>query len=101
MRVLVFFDLPTTTAKERREYTKFRKFLIKNGFMMLQESVYAKLALNQTAVADISNSIKRHRPPDGIVQILAVTEKQFSNMEIVVGALKSDIIATDERVIVL
>ena len=40
MRILVFFDLPVTTGEERRAYTKFRKFLIKDGFLMLQESVY-------------------------------------------------------------
>ena len=46
MRVLVFFDLPVITAENRRAYVKFRKFLLKNGFLMLQESVYCKLALN-------------------------------------------------------
>ena len=46
MRVLIFFDLPTETAKDRKIYSKFRKLLINEGFIMLQESVYAKLALN-------------------------------------------------------
>jgi len=50
MRILVFFDLPVTTAENRRDYTRFRKFLIKNGFIMLQESVYARMALNQTSL---------------------------------------------------
>ena len=36
MRVLVMFDLPTETAENRRNYTKFRKYLIKSGFMMMQ-----------------------------------------------------------------
>lgn len=53
MRVLVFFDLPVITAENRRAYVKFRKFLLKNGFLMLQESVYCKLALNGTAVNGI------------------------------------------------
>lgn len=43
MRVFVFFDLPTATAAERREYSRFRKSLIKEGFLMMQESVYVKL----------------------------------------------------------
>ena len=51
MRVIVFFDLPTETAEDKKEYRNFRKFLIKKGFLMLQESVYCKLALNMT-VAD-------------------------------------------------
>ena len=46
MRVMVFFDLPTESLDDKREYRKFRKYLIKKGFMMLQESVYCKLALN-------------------------------------------------------
>ena len=47
MRVLVMFDLPTETSIQRRNYRKFRKSLIKNGFIMMQESVYVKLAMNQ------------------------------------------------------
>ncbi len=101
MRVIVFFDLPVETAKERREYTRFRKHLIKNGFMMMQESVYTKLALNQNAASEIADSIRKNKPPSGLVQILSVTEKQFSRMEIVVGEIKSDVVTSDERVIVL
>ena len=47
MRILVMFDLPTETSEERRDYRKFRKNLIKNGFIMMQESVYVKLVMNQ------------------------------------------------------
>ena len=54
MRLLVLFDLPVTTTEERREYTKFRKYLIKSGFMMFQESVYCRMALNRTAARLIS-----------------------------------------------
>lgn len=50
MRVIVFFDLPMGSISEKRIYTKFRRFLIKNGFLMIQESVYSKLALNGSAV---------------------------------------------------
>ena len=55
MRVIVFFDLPTETTEDKKNYRKFRKFLIKGGFLMLQESVYAKLALNYTQVEQIIN----------------------------------------------
>ena len=55
MRVLVLFDLPVLTGDQRREYARFRKFLLKSGFLMLQESVYCKLALNTTAVNEKSN----------------------------------------------
>ena len=57
MRVIVFFDLPTLTSENRREYTKFRKFLIKNGFLMMQESVYTKMALNQMEITIIGNTL--------------------------------------------
>ena len=58
MRVLVLFDLPTKTTKDRREYTAFRKFLIKSGFIMMQESVYSKIAVNQNAAAAVCESLK-------------------------------------------
>ena len=49
MRMLVFFDLPTETSSDRRNYRRFRRFLVKNGFLMMQESVYCKLLVNSTA----------------------------------------------------
>ncbi len=101
MRVIVFFDLPTESRKERRDYTRFRKHLIKNGFVMMQESVYTKLALNQNAASEICESVRKNKPRSGLVQILTVTEKQFSKIEIVVGEVKSDVVTTDERVVML
>ena len=101
MRVIVLFDLPTKTTKERREYSAFRKYLIKSGFMMLQESVYCKIALNQNVANGICDNIKKHKPPAGIVQMLTVTEKQFSKMEMVVGESKSNVVTTDERLLIL
>lgn len=65
MRVLVFFDLPVTTSENRRAYVHFRKFLLKNGFLMLQESVYCKLALNSTAVNAIVENIHKNKPEEG------------------------------------
>lgn len=61
---MVMFDLPTMTTKNHREYTRFRKFLLKSGFMMLQESVYCKLALNQTvaeSLAEVFAGINRKK----------------------------------------
>lgn len=101
MRVIVFFDLPTKTKKDRREYTRFHKYLVKSGFVMMQESVYTKIALNQNAALDIACGVKKHKPPAGVVQILSVTEKQFSKMEMVIGTAASNVIATDERTLVL
>lgn len=101
MRMLVFFDLPVETAADRREYRKFRKLLIRSGFLMLQESVYCKLLLNSTAQETMAQQIRRHRPPKGMVQLLTVTEKQFSRMEYISGDWHSDVVDTDERLVEL
>ncbi len=101
MRVIVFFDLPVETSTDRRNYRQFRRSLIKGGFMMLQESVYAKLALNSTQVSQIISDVKRAQPEKGSVQILSVTEKQFSKMEILSGKGNSNVIDTDERLLIL
>ena len=96
MRVIVFFDLPTLTLEDKKEYRNFRKFLLKRGFAMMQESVYSKLALNTTVA-----SVKEHKPKDGLVQMLVITEKQYSKMEYVVGEKGSTIIDSDQRTIIL
>ena len=84
MRILVFFDLPTETAKDIKNYSQFRKFLIKEGFIMMQESVYAKLVLNNSITNSIKDKISKNKPQKGIVQMLIITEKQFNSMEYIV-----------------
>ncbi len=101
MRMIVFFDLPTETADDRRAYRQFRGGLIKNGFIMMQESVYCKLLLNSTAEQTVRDAVRRIKPPSGIVQILTVTEKQFSKIEFLTGSFHTDIISSDERTLVL
>ena len=59
MRMMIFFDLPTDTIKDRREYAHFRKYLIKSGFVMMQESVYCKLLMNSTAQNAMAEIIRR------------------------------------------
>ena len=90
MRVLVLFDLPVLTGDQRREYARFRKFLLKSGFLMLQESVYCKLALNTTVVNGIVDQIHKNKPEEGLIQLLTVTEKQYAKMDLIVGNVKSD-----------
>lgn len=101
MRVLVLFDLPVTTATQIREYTKFRKYLLKCGFVMLQESVYSKLALNTTVAQRIEENVRKNTPEEGLVQMLMITEKQFNRMEILVGESKSEVLQSDERMVIL
>lgn len=101
MRIMVMFDLPTLTLDNKREYTRFRKFLVKSGFMMLQESVYCKLALNTTVADAVIRNIKKNKPNDGLVQMIMITEKQFSKMEMVVGSYTSNVLDTDQRMVIL
>ena len=101
MRVIVMFDLPVTTSAGRKEYTRFRKYLIKSGFLMLQESIYCKLATNDTAADTIIKSVRAHKPPEGLVQVLRVTEKQFARMEYIVGKAANGMLDTSERIVFL
>ncbi len=85
MRVIVFFDLPVVTAQERKAYRVFRKFLLKEGFLMIQKSVYSKLSIDDAHTQSIIQRLRKNRPPAGLVQALKVTEKQYSSMEYIVG----------------
>ena len=68
---------------------------------MLQESVYCKLALNGTAVNAIIDNVHRNKPQEGLVQLLTVTEKQYSKMDIINGEMKSEVLDSDERLVIL
>ena len=101
MRVIVFFDLPTVTLEERRKYAKFRKYLIKSGFIMMQESVYSKLAQNSGVADAVINNVRKNKPTEGLVQLLSVTEKQFQKMEYIIGNSKSKVLDSDDRLIII
>ena len=101
MRVIVMFDLPVGSSAERREYSVFRKYLIKSGFCMMQESIYCKMAVNSTMADTIVNNIRKNKPKYGLVQVLKITEKQFASMEFIVGQSKMDVLDTTERIVIL
>ena len=101
MRIILFFDLPTEKPSDRRTYNKFRRNLIKDGFLMMQESVYVKLALNSTEVNTIKSRINKYKPKKGIVQILVITEKQFSGIEYIVGQKTINTVNDTERLVIL
>ena len=101
MRMLIFFDLPVETPQQKREYTKFRKYLIKSGFMMMQESVYCKIVLNQTVLSSVGNGLRKNKPEQGLIQMLTVTEKQFEKMEFIAGTSQSSVIDSDEKLVVI
>lgn len=85
MRLVLFFDLPMTTKQEIRTYTHFRKYLIQNGYMMMQFSVYCKIFPNREAVVKHVNILRKNVPKQGQIRLLMVTEKQYSKIEIIVG----------------
>lgn len=101
MRILVMFDLPVATSAERREYVKFRKYLIKSGFLMMQESIYCKLSPNSTLADAAIENIRKNKPENGLVQILKVTEKQYAKMEYIVGAGQTEVLSSDDRLVIL
>lgn len=101
MRILVMFDLPVVTVNERREYTRFRKYLIKSGYLMLQESIYCKLAQNSAIADALVDNLRKNKPESGLVQVLRVTEKQYEKMEYIVGEFTSDVLDSDERLVIL
>lgn len=85
MWVLVFFDLPTETKKERKIYADFRKKLLKDGFNMFQFSIYLRHCPSSENAEVHTNRIKSKLPEKGHVGILTITDKQFGNMEIFYG----------------
>ena len=101
MRLLVFFDLPTDSNQDRREYAHFRKMLIRSGFVMMQKSVYSKLAVTQAAADALLENIRRNKPPRGTIQALTITEKQYSRIEYILGEHTGDVLDSDERFVEL
>ena len=85
MRMLVFFDLPVVTKPERRAYTQFRKFLLNDGFDMIQFSVYGRILNGRDAEEKHMKRVINNLPPEGSVRVLTVTEKQFGSMKMLVG----------------
>lgn len=85
MRIVLLFDLPMNTKKEIKTYTHFRKYLIKNGYMMMQFSVYCKILPNRDAAVKHINILRKNVPRDGQIRIMLVTEKQYAKIEIIVG----------------
>lgn len=86
MRIILFFDLPTKEEKQRKEYTKFRKFLLDDGYIMIQYSVYMRICNGHDSVKKHVNRVKTNLPSSrGSIRCLIVTEKQFANMIFLLG----------------
>lgn len=102
MRLMVFFDLPVETSKQRKEYGLFRRKLLKEGYLMIQKSVYSKLVVNENNARIALGRLRKICPPEGLVQVLRVTERQFVTMACIVGdALEHEEIDDTEEIVVL
>lgn len=101
MRLILFFDLPVETSSDRKEYRKFVKSLKKNGFYMMQKSVYIKMGIDSQVTDSTIKKIKTDLPNKGNVFVLSITEKQFSSIEMLLGESITDVINSDERFIEL
>ncbi|WP_320372333.1 CRISPR-associated endonuclease Cas2 [Trichlorobacter sp.] len=101
MRLLLFFDLPVETASQQKEYRHFVKSLEKEGFMRLQYSVYCKLTVTQSLGFAVKKRIKSFLPKKGYVMILMVTEKQYSEMDFLLGEKSDEFLNDDHNLVFL
>lgn len=85
MRLLVFFDLPMVTKAEKRAYVQFRKFLLNDGYDMIQWSVYGRVLNGIDAEKKHLARLTENLPPKGSVRAMTVTEKQYASMLLLVG----------------
>ena len=101
MRTMIFFDLPNVLSRDKKNYFIFRNFLLNEGFIMMQESVYSKIILNSQQSMLLLDRIKKNAPSKGIIQVLTITEKQYAKIEYIIGKGSDRIINSEERLIVL
>ncbi len=88
--IFVFFDLPTTTKKERKEHARFRKNLQKDGFAMLQYSIYIRHTNSRENANVHIKRVKSFLPEKGEVILFTLTDKQFGMMEFFKGSNETD-----------
>lgn len=86
MRILVFFDLPVGTRRERHAATRFRNDLLNDGYYMMQFSIYSRMVKGASAVDKHVQRLRHMAPPSGYVRVLTVTERQFADMFFLVGS---------------
>ena len=85
MRILVFFDLPVVKENERKVYAQFRRFLLNDGYDMVQFSVYSRLCNGTDMTNKHLKRLNNMLPSKGSVRCLTITEKQYENMKFLVG----------------
>lgn len=85
MRLLVLYDLPILSGPEKRAYARFHRFLLRNGYDMIQFSIYARLCNGQDALNKHLARLRANLPGEGSVRCMQVTEKQFTGIRVLVG----------------
>lgn len=90
MRMIVMFDLPVKEKSAQREATKFRNFLIKDGYHMVQYSVYVRVCNGYDVVETHKRRLLQNLPENGSVRLLTITEKQYQSIEVLLGNLTQD-----------
>ena len=98
--VFVFFDLPVGTKTERREATRFRNFLKDDGYMMLQDSVYARVCRAEDGAMKHIARVTRNLPGKGSIRALQVTDRQYGRMRLLLGqASKTESVGSRQMVL--
>lgn len=85
MYLFVFFDLPVKSKAERRDATRFRNFLVNDGYDMMQLSIYTRVCRGQETADKHIERVKKNLPPKGSIRALQVTERQYARMKLLVG----------------
>lgn len=88
MWIFILFDLPTETKKDRQLASKFRKYLVDDGFTMFQFSIYLRHCASKENAEVHLERVKKKLPPNGKIGLLSITDKQFEKMEIYIGKKK-------------
>ncbi|MDD7304287.1 MAG: CRISPR-associated endonuclease Cas2 [Bacteroidaceae bacterium] len=86
MWVIVFFDLPTATKKDRKAYATFRTRLQRDGFTMFQMSIYVRHCASMENAEVHIKRVSNFLPQFGHVAIMCITDKQFSDIKVFYGA---------------
>ena len=85
MWVVAMFDLPVVSEEARKAYQAFRKVLLKDGFLQMQFSVYARHCPSEENADVHENRVEINLPPDGEVRLVRLTDKQFGRMKVFYG----------------
>lgn len=83
--LLAMFDLPVTTRAARKDYARFRKVLLREGFSMLQFSVYVRYLMSEEAAEPFKRRIESELPSKGEVRLVTITDRQFGKMIVFFG----------------